>query len=528
MRTLIILMLGLACSACLFFSPHVFAAASVGVPDTGAIQEIENLFRDAASQWPPIILKYTAWLFWTLVTLSWTWTFSMMAFKGTNITEIIAELVRRTIMVGFFFWLLQNAPYLGEKIVASFSFIGNQLVGQPISANDIFDIGLSLALSILEGISFWKGPGNLGYVLVALGIVIILALIALQMLLIVVQYYVFLNATVIMMGFLGHEWSREYAINYFRLLLALAVKFFVMQVIVVLTITLLDGWIKASDLTWVQIVVILPILIVIYGLVKEIPAMAASMVSGNDSTGGSIAGAIEAAAMVGALAASGGGAAAAMGQGAGGALGLARNAWKQAQSQLGGGDEGAGGDEGSGTSDGGGSGGGFDRATARLPSDSAATAQSEGDGDGDLSELPRSHTQGAQSTSFDDIEQQLGAALQDDGGSNNPADSPVNSRGDNQSANGDTGSAPVNKLKAGLGMAATVAATHMKASVQHTASAAALTGKTAGLAGKIAGKALLGSGKQAFMKGLTKPITPRPQSFMGRANQAVKAASKKP
>lgn len=508
MRPHILLMLGLLCSACLIYSPHVLAAASAGVPDTGAIQEIENQFRNAASQWPPIILKYTTWLFWALVTLSWTWTFSMMAFKGTNITEIIAELVRRTIMVGFFFWLLQNAPYLGEQIVASFSFIGNQLVGQPISANDIFDIGLSLALSILEGISFWKGPGNLGYVLVALGIVIILALIALQMLLIVVQYYVFLNATVIMMGFLGHEWSREYAINYFRLLLALAVKFFVMQVIVVLTMTLLDGWIKASDLSWVQVVVILPILIVTYGLVKEIPAMAASMVSGNDSTGGSVAGAIEAAAMVGALAASGGGAAAAMGQGAGGAASLARNAWQQAQSQLGGGDE----STGEGGDSGGDSGSGFDPATARLPGDSAATAQGESGGDSGLSELPRSHSQDTEPASFDDIEQQLGAALQD-GGGNNAADSPVNRAGDNQHANGEADSAPPgneNKTKGGL------------------AASVALTGKTAGLAGKIAGKALLGSGKQAFMKGLTKPITPKPQSFMGRANQAVKAASKKP
>ncbi|WP_394230758.1 P-type conjugative transfer protein TrbL [Shewanella colwelliana] len=524
MRPIILLMLGLFCSACLFFSPHVLAAASVGVPDTGAIQEIENLFRNAASQWPPIILKYTSWLFWALVTLSWTWTFSMMALKGTNITEIIAELVRRTIMVGFFFWLLQNAPHLGEKIVASFSFIGDQLVGQPISANDIFDIGLSLALSILEGISFWKGPGNLGYVLVALGIVIILALIALQMLLIVVQYYVFLNATVIMMGFLGHEWSREYAINYFRLLLALAVKFFVMQVIVVLTMTLLDDWIKASDLTWVQIVVILPILIVIYGLVKEIPAMAASMVSGKDSTGGAVAGAIEAAAMVGALAASGGSTAAAMGQNAGGALGLARGAWQQAQNQLGGGNEstGEGGDSSTRNESGDGN-SGFDPATSRLPSDNTASTQGERDVDAGLSDLPRTHTQGA---SFDDIERQLAAALQDDG-ENNTADSPVNSPADNQSANGDAGKTPVNKVKAGLGMAATVAATNMKASLQHTASAASQTGKTAGLAGKMAGKALLGSGKQAFMKGLTKTITPRPQSFMGRANQAVKAAAKK-
>ena len=535
MRTLIILILGLAGSACLFFPFDVLAAT--GVPDTGAIQEIENLFRNAANQWPPVIMKYTAWLFWTLVTISWTWTFGMMALKGTNTVEIIAELTRRTILVGIFWWLLLSAPYLGEKIVGSFSFIGNQLVGKPISATDIFDIGLSLGLSVLEGISWWKAGANLGYVLVAIFIVIILALIALQMLLIVVQYYVFLNAGVIMMGFLGHEWSREYAINYFRLLLALAVKFFVMQVIVVLTMTLLDTWVKSSDLTWVQVVVILPVLIVIYGLVKEIPAMAASMISGSDSTGGAVASAIEGAAMMGALAASGGRAAMAMGQGAGGVGSLAYNAWKQAQNQLGS-SESSGGDGSSGGSEA--SESGHDPATAKLPSDSGSSSSEAGQGGGseesDLSQLPRSHSNsvgsaldGGSSPSFSDIEQQLGAALQGDTANNTSDNNPVSMPQETPDQNAHEAHEPPkgHGLKAGLVMAATVAATNMKASLQHTASMTAHTGKTAGLAGKIAGKALASSGKQAFVNGFKACVTPNTNSFIGRANHGMKFSAPK-
>ena len=512
MRTLIILMLGLACSACLFFPVDVLAAT--GVPDTGAIQEIENLFREAASQWPPVIMKYTAWLFWTLVTISWTWTFGMMALKGTNTVEIIAELTRRTILVGIFWWLLQSAPYLGEKIVGSFSFIGDQLVGKPISATDIFDIGLSLSLSILEGIAFWKGPGNLGYVLVAICIVVILALIALQMLLIVVQYYVFLNAGVIMMGFLGHEWSREYAINYFRLLLALAVKFFIMQVIVVLTMTLLDTWIKASDLTWVQVMVMLPVLIVIYGLVKEIPAMAASMISGSDSTGGSVASAIEGAAMMGALAASGGSGAMAMGQGAGGAGNLAFNAWKQAQSQLGSNSESSSGD---GDSSGGGSDAsesGYDPATAKLPSDSAQPAPNSGQdsgtsggsdgGESDLSQLPRSHS----SAQVDSNEGNAAASPQ--GSPQQPSPS---------SASQSTPNDPLgNFLRGDQGTSSAPSEPNTTKNFVEKVGATAVTVK---LAGAIATKALASSGKQAFMNGFKAFATPNPTSTIGRATQSL-------
>ena len=514
MRTLIILMLGLACSACLFFPVDVLAAT--GVPDTGAIQEIENLFREAASQWPPVIMKYTAWLFWTLVTISWTWTFGMMALKGTNTVEIIAELTRRTILVGIFWWLLLSAPYLGEKIVGSFSYIGDQLVGKPISATDIFDIGLSLSLSILEGIAFWKGPANLGYVLVAICIVVILALIALQMLLIVVQYYVFLNAGVIMMGFLGHEWSREYAINYFRLLLALAVKFFIMQVIVVLTMTLLDTWIKASDLTWIQVMVMLPVLIVIYGLIKEIPAMAASMISGKDSTGGAVASAIEGAAMIGALAMSGGSGAMAMGQGVGGAGNLAFNAWKQAQSQLGSNSESSSGDGGS--SGGGGSDAsesGYDPATAKLPSDSAQPAPNSGQdneaggGSGseesDLSQLPRSHSS-AQVDSNED-----NAAASPQGSPQQPSPS---------SASPSTPNDPLGNFL--RGEQGTSSATSEPNTTKNLVERVGATAVTAKLAGAIATKALANSGKAAFMNGFKACVTPSSNSLTSRASHAMK------
>ncbi len=507
MRTPHTLMVCLICSVFLLFPFDIFAASSSGVPDTGAIQDIENTFRNAAELWPPIIIKYTEWLFWSLVTLSWTWAFSMMALKGTDFTEILTELTRRTILTGFFWWLLKQAPKLGSSIVEGFSFIGNQLVGKPISASDIFDVGLSLGLAILQKLEFFNPAVNLGYTLIAIAIVIILALIALQMLLIVIQYVVFLNAGVIMMGFLGHEWSREYAINYFRLLLALGVKFFIMQIIVVLTMTILNNWIKASDLTWVQVMVILPILIVIYGLITEIPAMAASMISGTDSTGGAVAKTIQTAAMVGALAMSGGASAMSGAMTAGNMGSLAYNSWKEAKNLLSGGGKDNGGDNGTGGS-GDDEGGGSDPATASLPNDTPASDSS----DSSLSQLPRSHQESNSSNDDNNSTQKPLSAIETE------KSHQASNDGNTESSN--TGQTPSNNSTQKPLSAIETEKSHQASKTNSFAEKVGGTFATAKLASKLASKALAAEGKQSFINGLNAFQNPDNPSMVKRAAQS--------
>jgi len=317
------------------------------------------------------------------------------------------------------------------------------------------------------------------------------------MLLIVVQYFVFLNAGVVMMGFLGHEWSREYAINYFRLLLALAVKFFIMQIIVVLTMTLIDAWVKDSDLTWVQVVVLLPMLIVVYGLVQEIPAMAASMISGTDSTGGAISSTIKSAAMMAALAMSGGGGMAM--NGAGNMSSLAYNAWKQAKSQLNAEGDRSGGDEGDSAGDEGAD--NHDPATARLPDDNHSTASEGNDNSDSASTLPRSH-QG---------ENALNSQSQNlIGGNDEQASSPTQDR---QAASANSSNAPASSPDE-----ESPPSTNPRPATNRPNPG---FGRTARLAGRIATRAITNEARNAFINGLGATTGANRTSILGRASQSI-------
>lgn len=454
----------------LLLIPNAYAQ---GVPESGAIDELLRTFENAAGQWPSVLRQYATYVFVALVTISWAWSFMWMGFKEANITELLAELTRRSLMIGFFYWLLMDGTWIAAKIVEGFQFLAQALTGKYIHPSSIFDIGFSLASEIIKKLSWTDMVDGLGFVLAGIGILIVFAFIALEMLLVIIQYYIMLNLGVIMMGFLGHEWSREYAINYFRLMLGLGVKLLSMQMIVALSLTILQGWLNTSDLTWTQILLILPCIIVIWGLVREVPALAQSLISGTDSTSGnSIAGAMQAVAATAALAAGAYAAAGAMGGGAmgGGAnMGnLLRNAWDQAN----------------GTDS--------DPATSPLPDSDSGSGSGSGESSGSTgssnmsSDLPRSHG---------------------NNGSSGNADS-----GDFQgsiSGSSSSGTAPDSSSPSSSAPAA-------KSSMLSTA------GKAAKIAGATVAKETLSSAKNAFLSGLKRPIENRNQdTVIGRAANSL-------
>lgn len=500
----------------LFISPSVLAA---GAPDTGAMNALLHTFEQTAGQWPAIIMPVTTWIFWTLVTLSWSWGFGEMALKGADLKELIAELVKRTFMVGFFWWLLVSAPALGGTIVDGFSWVGSKLaVGKTpvssISPSSIFDIGISLVTQILKKLSMTSPYDNVGYVLVALGIIVVFAFITLQLMVVIIQYYFFLNAGVIMMGFLGHEWSREYGINYFKLMLGIGVKYLAMQLIIVLSLGIVDGWLKQSDLTWTQLIIILPTMIVIWGLVREVPQMAQSLVSGNDqTTGNAVAGAMQAAAATAALAASGYAAAGGISgiggkamQGAGDMSQLLQGAWNEATGGGEGDDEGGGAE-----SD------GADPATSPPPNtDMPAQGDSESseasNADSEPERTPENASTNEATPQADSTPQNNAAPSSmpsSDTASASSAGEPATS--DTQTPDRPAQSAPQRQANQ-KGIAATAAV-------------------AAGIASRAVGAQLKGSAKNAFKAGMgkfTTPFTTPSNSALGRAAQSLKKSGETP
>ncbi|WP_436883105.1 P-type conjugative transfer protein TrbL [Enterobacter asburiae] len=299
----------------LFFPAVSFAASG---PDTHSIDQIIQVFQTATRNWEPLIHKLTMGLFWGLVTISFTWSFIQIALKGGGLVDVMAELVTRVVTVGVSLWLVNEAPNLARTLIESFQYVGNQLSGGAVkfSPSNILELAMNIISIVYNNTSVWQPVDSIIFFFTALIILICFALIAMEMVVLIVSAYITVSGGIVMMGFLGSDWTREHAINYFTAVLGVALKMFIMQLLIVLGYGFIRDWCAGMDahsgtLAYLALV---GVSVVFYGMVREIPQIAASLASGRfTQAGGGVAAAMETAASMAAgaaLAASGVGAAA--------------------------------------------------------------------------------------------------------------------------------------------------------------------------------------------------------------------------
>jgi type IV secretion system protein TrbL len=286
--------------------------------ETSPLDQITIAFRDSTQEWEPIIQSLTMGLFWGLVTISFAWSSCQLLLKGAGLVDVIADLTTRVMTVGVAVWLITSAPYLGRVLIESFQEIGQRLAPEFVafSPANVVEMGINLVLMTIKKSSFIDIGLSLMLFVCAIIILICYILIALEMTVLIVTSYVTVSGGIVMMGFLGSEWTKDNAMNYFTAVLGVAVRMFVMQLILILGYGFIKKWTNqmtnsSQDLDYL---VLLAIAMVFYGMIREIPNIAASLASGRFTmTGGGLAAAVTGAAGLAAgaaLAATGVGAAA--------------------------------------------------------------------------------------------------------------------------------------------------------------------------------------------------------------------------
>lgn len=163
-------------------------SASAALTNHGILDQVVMEFATRATAWEGVVTNAASWLFWTLVVISMVWTFGMMALRKADIGEFFAELVRFTIFVGFFWWLLINGPAFANSIIQSLSRIGEQASGvSSVTPSGIVDIGFLIWKQAISNLSAWSPVDSLVGVVLSGAILLLLAVIAVNMLLMFVS-----------------------------------------------------------------------------------------------------------------------------------------------------------------------------------------------------------------------------------------------------------------------------------------------------------------------------------------------------
>ena len=279
-------------------------AASAQLTNQGMLDQVVTEFATRATSWQTVVMNAAMFLFWTLGTISLVFTFGFMALRKADIGEFFAEFIRFILFFGFFLWLLRNGPAFANSIIQSLARIGEQASGvASVTPSGIVDIGFMILKQAFTNSSIWSPVDSFIGVALSVGILILLAVVAVNMLLLLVSGWLLMYAGIFFLGFGGSRWTSDMAINYYKTVLGVAVQIMTMVLLVGIGNDLLSSFyarMNTGTLNFEELGVMLVFCVALLMLVNRVPPLIAGIITGSGIGGAGGIGNFGAGAAVGA------------------------------------------------------------------------------------------------------------------------------------------------------------------------------------------------------------------------------------
>ncbi len=269
-------------SPMLLFSLNAYANQ---INSSGLLDNLLDKYQQVASTWTTVLGDYANWLFWGLVLISMVWTFGTIAMKGGGFQDLLAEVVRFFAINGFFFFILKNGPAISKSIIDSLrELAGNALgTGNGISPSSIVDMAFVILTKVSSAASIWSPMISTIMITVAIIVLVVMSLIAVNMLIMLVSAWVMCYAGIILLGFGGSKLTSDITVNYLRTVLSVGIQLFVMTLIIGIGQSFIDQYFSVikddvPDLN--SLIVLLLASIVLLVLTNRLPQLLSGIVGG--------------------------------------------------------------------------------------------------------------------------------------------------------------------------------------------------------------------------------------------------------
>ncbi|HBQ2134182.1 TPA: P-type conjugative transfer protein TrbL [Klebsiella pneumoniae] len=283
---------------------NAMAANDLSHADT-SVQGLLDLVLHQSHQWSGKLYYYAIRLFWLLATIQFVWTLMPLVMKQADFGEIVGELLRFVMVIGFFLAVMTYSVEWSTAIVDSFRDAAASAsgLGRALEPGDMLAVALDFGRTMVEGISVFSPAKGILIAVCAVLVLACFAFIAAFMFVTLVESYVIINASVLFFGFGGSQWTRDFAIAPMRFTVAIGAKLFVLTLIVGLIVQSAKQWLAAYTNDEASLMTMVGLALVCCYLTKTIPDLIGGMISGTSTGGGSAIGGMAVAGAAGAAAA---------------------------------------------------------------------------------------------------------------------------------------------------------------------------------------------------------------------------------
>ncbi|WP_122553968.1 P-type conjugative transfer protein TrbL [Pseudomonas viridiflava] len=281
------------------------AMAAGDVTQSNEMNGLLRMLYQAASEWSPRLQGYALKLLASLALIQLVWTFMPLVMRQADLGEVVGELIRFFMVIGFFYAVIEHSVPWATAVVDSFREAAGTAsgLGRALQPGDMFAVAVNFSRTIVEGISLFSPGKAILIALVGCLVLLCFAFIAAFMFVTLVESYVIINASVLLFGFGGSQWTRDFAIAPLRFVVAVGAKLFVLTLIVGIIVTSAKSWLAAYTNDEASLMTLAGLALVCAYLTKTIPELIGGMISGTSMGGGSAIGGMAAAGAAGAAAA---------------------------------------------------------------------------------------------------------------------------------------------------------------------------------------------------------------------------------
>ena len=254
-------------------------------------------FMRVTEQWKEVFFKAATDLFWILAPIGLVWRGGQIILRGEGITEALAEFVRFSIFLGFYWWLLQNGVAMATDILNSLKSLAEKASDTDgINPSNIINLGFTTFNKVVDlyylNVSFTNIGADLllfACLLFAALFACLCAVIAIRILLAILAVWFLIYAGIFILGFGSTSWTSDMAINYFRTVLVASIRLATIILIVGVFKTILESINNILSATTTQpnvvgnlndMLELIVTALMMYLLIKTIPELLGSLAKG--------------------------------------------------------------------------------------------------------------------------------------------------------------------------------------------------------------------------------------------------------
>ena len=307
-----LLLLGGVFILALFCVENSFADTS-----TDFVHQIQQQFQTVGATYIAKLKDYAFGLFKLFLLIDVGIFGVKAALNRSEIGETISQFMIALIFAAFCFVAIKYYDSWTAFILEKAQTISTAVGGAAIELSPI-DTGFMILTQVNENASIWSPIESLGYYIFACIILVCLALMTARMLVILCESYIAMNAAILLLGFGGASFLRDYAMNTMRYAVSVAFKLFVMRLLIGVGLLFVKNLSDIAQVTYADLAILLSTAVVLLVLVNTLPETVAGIINGSHiGAGVGLGSAAKGVAVAGAVAA---------GAVAAGAVGAARTA----------------------------------------------------------------------------------------------------------------------------------------------------------------------------------------------------------